>query len=492
MAVKALATLLCAWPAAASPQSPSSDVNDAVLFDADETLGLLQMRAASGEGLASDTYQTYPYSSWSDPIKVGTCSQDSTPMSIDMKAESGDSSGVLTCSLEAGVKTYRFPAGIFEIGEQLLIPDSTAIIGANNPNDMSEPTKTPNWQEQTLFLATRGATDYLMNYCHAANMVITRVGFVLSSFVTVRNVAYQGVDTIRPEDNGALCGGGVFETKGCAENDCSVSSVNNGGSDGIGSAYVTIENVRLNDYYSAEDKALVGAYIEGNYDCKTTDFRGGECCFCKPNGVRSSQIGVWVPATRNSEGTQHILVNNIVASSTQADGINFHGKVDHAEARNAYFQNAGDDIYALWGAESNPTNVVFRDSVAVNPGILRPNWYGNCVATYGLQSVVFANLTCKIPTLEHPIPSPADGAITIDTSMFVFYNSFGASYPEGNSIKIEGWTFEDLDGKTYTASEGTTGSPEAGKMVWTKSETGVVAPYYVNGVKAKINVYASQ
>ena len=42
---------------------------------------------------------------------------------------------------------------------------------------------------------------------------------------------YQGIDTIRPSDNGALCGGGAFETKGCAENDCSVSQVNNGGSE---------------------------------------------------------------------------------------------------------------------------------------------------------------------------------------------------------------------------------------------------------------------
>ncbi len=29
-------------------------------------------------------------------------------------------------------------------------------------------------------------------------------------------------------------------------------------------------------------------------------------------------------------------------------------------------------------------------------GIMRPNWYGNCVATYGLKSVLFANLVCKV------------------------------------------------------------------------------------------------
>ena len=88
--------------------------------------------------------------------------------------------------------------------------------GPPSPNDMAHPTQPPDWASQTLFLATRGATDYAMTYCHAKDMVTTRVGFVLSSDVTVRDVAYQGIDTIRPDDNGALCGGGVFETKGCA------------------------------------------------------------------------------------------------------------------------------------------------------------------------------------------------------------------------------------------------------------------------------------
>ena len=63
------------------------------------------------------------------------------------------------------------------------------------------------------------------------DMVTTRVGFVLSDNVTMQNINYQGIDTIRPSDNGALCGGGAFETKGCAENDCKKSSVNNGGSE---------------------------------------------------------------------------------------------------------------------------------------------------------------------------------------------------------------------------------------------------------------------
>lgn len=94
----------------------------------------------------------------------------------------------------------------------------------------------------------------------------------------------QGVDTIRPDDNGGLCGGGAFETKGCAENDCKNSDVNNAGSDGIGSSYVVIDNVRLNDYYAEADHSKVGAVVPGNYNCWLPQGpKDPDCCFCKPN-----------------------------------------------------------------------------------------------------------------------------------------------------------------------------------------------------------------
>lgn len=65
--------------------------------------------------------------------------------------------------------------------------------------------------------------------------------------------------------------------------------VNNGGSDGVGSAYVTIENVRLNDYFLAQDAPLMGAQIEGNTECLEDGFSDGCCLWCHPNGIRSSQ-----------------------------------------------------------------------------------------------------------------------------------------------------------------------------------------------------------
>lgn len=286
------------------------------------------------------------------------------------------------------------------------------------------------------------------------------------------------------------CGGGAFETKGCAANDCSKSTVNNGGSDGIGSHHITIDGVRINDFYTNEDRKNIGAVISGNYNCSTSHW-ADECCFCKPNGVRSSQVAVWVPATRNVEGTYNIHIRDVVSLSTQADGINLHGYTHNVVVEQVHLRNSGDDLLALWGANLEPTNVTFKDSTLFNPGILRPNWYGNCVATYGLRSVIFANITCRAPTLASPI----DGNTTCaDTSMFSFYTSFGGVYPEGNRSEIAGWTFTDLDGRPYTPQQGSMGRPAPGKMAWTRTDLNKgnsIAPYYITGSGSQpVNVYS--
>ena len=48
-------------------------------------------------------------------------------------------------------------------------------------------------------------------------------------------------------------------------------------------------------------KWQVGRSIAGNYQCKT-DHWMEQCCFCQPNGVRSTQLAVWVPDTRGQQG----------------------------------------------------------------------------------------------------------------------------------------------------------------------------------------------
>ena len=105
---------------------------------------------------------------------------------------------------------------------------------------------------------------------------------------------------------------------------------------------------------------------------------------------------------------------------TQADGINLHGAVRGALIENTYISNTGDDTYAQWGAELKPTNNTWTNNVAYNPGIVRPNWYGNCFATYGLMDVIFKNSVCYEPTLASPLVF-ADGHVKIDTTMFIFW-----------------------------------------------------------------------
>jgi len=434
--------------------------------------------ALSKEGLA-----TYPYSEWSGPIKSGNCGSVSSPLKIRIQSKY-NTSGIIPCSIQNGIKVYSFPPGVFEIDEQMLVPAKSTIRGASNPNDMSNPTKSPDWSTQTVFLATRGVTDPYMEYCYAWDMVTTRVGFVLSSYVTVENVNYQGLDTLRPGDNGALCGGGAFETKGCAKNDCS-NSVNNGGSDGYGSKNVVIQNVRLNGYYYEEDKDKIGAYVNGNYDCGGASGSNG-CCFCLPNGVRSSQVAIWIPKTRDNGGTTNLVIKNITSMSTQADGINLHGHVDGADVQNIYLQATGDDGFALWGGSDTIEGVVAYRVEVVNPGILRPNWYGNCFATYGMDHAAFEDCTCRAPTLQNPLHM--GGGTFIDTSMFVLYTSFGANYPYGNRLVLNGWTFTDLNGNKYSAASGSLNYPQPGKMAWTYSQNAVLAPYYISG-GSSVNVF---
>ena len=96
-------------------------------------------------------------------------------------------------------------------------------------------------------------------------------------------------------------------------------------------------------------------------------------------------------------------------------------------------------------------------------------------------------MTCLAPTLIDPIPDPqkpdSSERWRIDTSMFVFWSSFWAEYPDGNSIEIRGWNFTNLHGNEYTSENGTMNAPAVdweGKMVWTNSsQTGVIAPYYI-------------
>ena len=142
------------------------------------------------------------------------------------------------------------------------------------------------------------------------------------------NVSYQGIDVIRPDDNGALCGGGAFETKGCAENDCS-TAVNNGGSDGLVGARHDRERAAQRPHF-AEDAACIGAVVPGNYDCRTGNWRAEA-------ERRSEHAGRRLGAgDKERAGTAHLSVRGVVSRSSQADGINLHGFVTNAVVENVH------------------------------------------------------------------------------------------------------------------------------------------------------------
>ena len=41
-------------------------------------------------------------------------------------------------------------------------------------------------------------------------------------------------------------------------------------------------------------------------------------------------------------------------------------------------------------------DILFKDCVAINPGIMRPKWYGNCVATYGHLTFFRSEVSMKV------------------------------------------------------------------------------------------------
>lgn len=75
--------------------------------------------------------------------------------------------------------------------------------------------------------------------------------------------------------------------------------------------------------------------------------------------------------------------------------------------------------------------------------------------------------------------------------MFVFFTSFSAVYPIGNTIEIKDWTFQDLDGNAYTVDKGAMDAPGLGKMAWTRS-VGIDAPYYFPASTDDINVIVTE
>jgi len=330
------------------------------------------------------------------------------------------SAGGITCEWRGAWRHFKFPSGEFTVSRQVSVPARTIIEGNANPNG-NDKTKAPDYSSQTVFVASGGLSDSNACYCqnlersweplspsnpyHCQDLTNEQVkslrkGFLMYSNTIVKNIAFQGKDTLRPFDNGALCGGGVFETPGCVHNQCLFPHLKTG--DGKPVTNVSIENVRLNDYLDDPELA--------------------------------SQLAVWVAQTSDTETpTSEVHVKNLVAMFLHADGINFHGFVRNAIVDDSYIQNTGDDIYAVWGSNFDSKGIVFQNSVAVDAGRARQNHYGSCVAVYGATEATFRNLTCFAPEQNTVDCYDAkDDGDTCNGCLGIIKESFDADY--SNSV----------------------------------------------------------
>jgi len=381
------------------------------------------------------------------------------------------SAGQITCEQNGVWRHFKFPAGEFTISRQVSVPENTVIVGAENPNGKDK-RKKPDYSSQTVFVASEGLSDSDACYCqnlkksweplspsnpyHCQDLTNERVkslrkGFLMSSNTVIQNIAFQGKDTLRPSDNGALCGGGVFETPGCVHNQCEFPELITGNGQPV--TNVSIENVRLNDYL--EDPIL------------------------------ASQLAVWVAQTADT-GTpsSHVRVKNLVAMFLHADGINFHGFVQNAIVDDSYIQNTGDDIYAVWGSHFDTRDIVFENSVGVDAGRARQNHYGSCVAVYGAKEATFRNLTCFAPeqNTEDCYDAKNNGE-TCNGCLGIIKESFQADY--------SGSVFTFIDNKFYalkrTEENGQqiydltnpqeTGRPEVCNNEWSNGELTIIVDH---------------
>ena len=74
--------------------------------------------SAATAGRAGSLMNNVPFAAWSAAIKAGDCKD------IQLWDGGGRApSAAITCQIVHGVKTYRFPAGVFEIGEQVRVCD---------------------------------------------------------------------------------------------------------------------------------------------------------------------------------------------------------------------------------------------------------------------------------------------------------------------------------------------------------------------------------
>uniref|UniRef100_A0A7S2NIU8 Right handed beta helix domain-containing protein n=1 Tax=Zooxanthella nutricula TaxID=1333877 RepID=A0A7S2NIU8_9DINO len=386
-------------------------------------------------GSAGDAPPAYDAASWKGLITGSDC-----PIATTLNPKGwGRQGGELLCERTGGSgRHFRFPPGMFDIDEQVVVPAGTTIEGNENPNDPSDKTVSPDPSTQTFFVATSGVSNPRANYCGTNGNLAQgdaqrlRIGFLLLSNTVVKNINFQGKDTTRPWDNGSLCGGAAFETPGC---------VSPGFSNGVGNGWVGKTGCfdvagRANNLITGDGKGVENVVIDS---VRLNDML---------SGGQATQIAVWVAQTQDGSATKNVRVTNLVSMLTRGDGINFHGNVQDSVVEDSRVENTGDDIFAVWGGyATSPAGIVFRNNVGKNAGVTRNYGYGVCIAVYGAMDVTFTGNKCYDPPMNHACQH---GAYCNSCMAYVHDLWFGAVYPQGDLITFHDNEYLSMEGVPIT------------------------------------------
>ena len=342
----------------------------------------------------------------------------------------------------SGQRVYRFPAGHFDLSQQVWLPPRVVIEGAASPNIPGHPRQRSDLSAQTLIMAVHKGCPKRLTRTQLKwpipevwpNVPIkcVRKGFLMNDDTAVRDINGQGLEEEgagysmqgMPDSYAGLDGGGFFELPGCINTFATGGTCGRrrnpayhgeGGDhgphfvtgSGRGVRNVLIENVRLNDLTS---KASLSAF--------------------------------WSAMAPDDSAHRNITFRKVVAMRTARDGINVHGNVIGWIGEDLHFEDCGDDVYAVWGAgggssveqtgfsppyvpcdlsNSPATDIVFRRTFAKPGG----SW-SSCSHIFGAGTVLFDQmLCCHTPKQDWSYP-----ALTVDSTFCPDYSRANVTFRE--------------------------------------------------------------
>ena len=199
------------------------------------------------------------------------------------------------------------------------------------------------------------------------SLPFSRSGFVLSDNLFIGNFVYVGRDTSRwPTAGDTACGGGVFETPGCADPYCNTpqeikGNHANGQFNADGVKNVQVKNVRI-----------------GSIDA-----------VCDTFGFGAPQLAVWFAPNRlGRPGCSDVIVDNVYMHKSYENGVNIHGAHSGIVVENCDFACQGDDNIAIWsypGTNNVDRNILIQKNILSQEGTTSPQvgFWGSCIGEYG-------------------------------------------------------------------------------------------------------------